>query len=247
MRTLFTLALFLLMRGDVIIAWNRLPRSTVMKRAVQPALASLLTAAALLTSSPVSSLAAPLRFMASQEQSVVDELSDYHKNVVELADQLKPTLQPNAVGVYIEQQILKDGKDDSDVVLLYSEQYLKPIQSKMALIAPKIVALEKESADKERIALLPNLMKGHLLELSEAIKHQKASEELKEVEEVQETLAEFLLLSSRAGLEVQPFIPSRPLSDKDLFGPLSCEWWGRTRVEGSNACTTPVEVQAASQ
>jgi hypothetical protein len=234
----FLLCAILLIGCD---AW----KITNWKKGLGQAVTAVGVSVGLLTSSPVPSLAAPLRFMASQEQSVVDELSDLQKNVAELADQLKPTLQPNAVGVYIEQQILKDGKDDSDVVLLYSEQYLKPIQSKMALIAPKIVALAKDSADKERIALLPNLMKGHLLELSEAIKHLKASEELKEVEEVQETLAEFLLQASRAGLEVQPFIPTRPLSDKDLFGPLSCEWWGRTRVEGSNACTT-VEAQAAA-
>jgi hypothetical protein len=228
-------SLLLLAMLAAVHGWSGLP---CLPRGISKKLGQVGVAASLLVNSPLPSLAAPLRLFSSPEQSLVDELSDLQRPVVELADQLKPTLQPNPVGVYLELQVLKDGKDDSDVVLLYSEKYIKPLQAKMALVAPKIAELAKESSDKERIALLPQLMKGHILELAEAIKRQKASEELKEVQEVQETLSEFLLQASKVGLEVQPFIPTRPLSDKELFGPLGCEWWGRKRVEGSNACTT---------
>lgn len=188
--------------------------------------------------------AAPLRFLPSAEQSIIDDISNFQKPIFELIEQLKPTMQPNPVGVYIEQQILKDGPDDAAVVLLNMEGYIKPVQKKMAEVAPK---LDLTGADAERLNILPNLMKGHILELTEAIKKQKASEELKEVEEVQETLAEFLKLASTK-YEVEPFKPTRALTDKELFGPLGCEFWGKSRIEGSNGCApTADEVKAAEE
>jgi len=83
--------------------------------------------------------------------------------------------------------------------------------------------------------VLPSLMKGHILELTDAIKKQKAEPMRKEVEEVRETLAEFLKLSA-SKYEVEPYRPARQISDKELFGPLGCEFWGKKRVPGSNAC-----------
>lgn len=100
------------------------------------------------------------------------------------------------------------------------------------------VKLKLEGDAKSRIEVLPSLMKGHILELQQAITEQKAESQAREVEEVQETLAEFLVLASQK-YEVQPYIPVRPLSDKELYGPLGCEFWGKKRVPGSNACADP--------
>ena len=66
-----------------------------------------------------------------------------------------------------------------------------------------------------------------------------AKEQAKEVDEVRETLAEFLKLAGTK-YEVAPFKPIRPLTDKELFGPLGCEFWGKKRIPGSNACA-PIE------
>ena len=105
-------------------------------------------------------------------------------------------------------------------------------------LAPKIKL--DDSTTQERLKVLPALMKGHILELTQAIESMSGPDQLKESEEVQETLAEFLkLISSK--YTVKPFLPSRPLTDAELFGPLSCEFWGKTRVPGSNACVSPPE------
>ena len=55
------------------------------------------------------------------------------------------------------------------------------------------------------------------------------------VEEVFETLNEFLDLASKK-YEVQRYVDVKQISDKDLYGPLGCEFWGKDRAEGSNAC-----------
>ena len=130
------------------------------------------------------------------------------------------------------QQQLKGGKDDSDVVLLYNINYVIPLQKKMDEVAPK---LKLDAETQERVETLPKLMLGHSLELKEAIKSQKADEQLKEVEEVFETLNEFLDLASKK-YEVQRYVDVKQISDKDLYGPLGCEFWGKDRAEGSNAC-----------
>jgi len=169
----------------------------------------------------------------SYEQDVINEISSYQRPVAELYDQLKPSYVPNAIGVYANTQVLKGGKDDSDVVLLYLEGYIKPCQIKMEKIS-KLIQLSTLEEQK-KIEILPLLMKGHIAELSQAIQIQKADFQAKEVQEVQETLADFLKLVS-VKYTVQPYIPIRPLSDAELFGPLGCEFWGKKRVVGSNQC-----------
>jgi hypothetical protein len=146
-------------------------------------------------------------------------------------------MQPNAIGVFAVTQLLKGGKEDSDVVANYMSNYIKPCQMKMEKIAAKM-ALEGES--QKRLEILPQLMKGHIIELTLAIKSEKAEEQAKEVEEVQETLAEFLKLASDK-YKVVPYAPARPLTDKDYMGPLGCEFWGKKRIEGSNKCEPIVQ------
>jgi len=169
----------------------------------------------------------------SYEQDVISEISSYQRPVAELYDQLKPSYVPNAIGVYSNTQVLKGGKDDSDVVLLYLEGYIKPCQIKMEKIA-KLLQLPTLEEQK-KVEILPLLMKGHIAELTQAINVQKADFQAREVQEVQETLADFLKLASTK-YTVQPYIPIRPLSDSELFGPLGCEFWGKKRVVGSNQC-----------
>lgn len=92
-------------------------------------------------------------------------------------------------------------------------------------------------ASQTRLLVLPLLMKGHIAELSQAITEQKASSQEREVEEVQETLAEFLKLASTIpSVTVTPYVPPRPLTEKDYLGPLGCEFWGKVKATGSNAC-----------
>jgi hypothetical protein len=181
-------------------------------------------------------LVANAGFFESDEQGFVNDISKYQAPIADLLDQLRPMVTPNAVGVYAKQQVLKGGKEDSDVVLNYLEGYIKPCQLKMASSASKL-KLENTEA-QSRLEILPNLMKGHIFELQQAIIEQKAESQAREVQEVQETLAEFLKLAS-SKYAVVPYIPVRPLSDKELFGPLGCEFWGKQRVPGSNACFTP--------
>ena len=103
----------------------------------------------------------------------------------------------------------------------------------MESLAPKLKLATSEAQDKAKTLSL--LMKGHIAELNQAIVAMKASDQQKEVDEVFETLADYLKLVSTA-YEVKPFIPTRPLTDAELFGPLGCEFWGKKRAEGSNAC-----------
>jgi hypothetical protein len=173
-------------------------------------------------------------FFKSSEQTAVDDIASYRKYVKDLLDQLKPTDIPNAIGVYSKQQLLKSNKEDSDVVLNYMEYYIKPLQQKMLEWAPKLKLDEKEK--QERLEVLPLLMKGHIAELAEAIRKTNADDEAREVEEVQETLDEFLQLAALK-YQVEQFSASKPLSDKELFGPFGCEFWGKKRAEGSNKCT----------
>ena len=169
----------------------------------------------------------------SHEQDVINEISSYQRPVNELLDQLKPSNVPNAIGVYSNTQVLKGSKEDSDVVLLYLEGYIKPCQVKMEKIAKSLQLSNPE--EQKKVEVLPLLMKGHIAELSQAIIAQKAEFQAREVQEVQETLADFLKLASMK-YDVQPYIPVRPLSDAELFGPLGCEFWGKKRVVGSNQC-----------
>lgn len=170
----------------------------------------------------------------SEQQDALDEISRAQKPVNEVIDQLKPANVPNPIGVYSTTTQLKGGVEDSNVVRGYMEVYIKPLQKNMEKLAPKLNKIT-DSSSIERLNLLPKLMLGHILELTQAIDSQVAKDQLKELEEVQETLAEFLKISSDK-YDVKPYIPSRPLTDAELFGPLGCEFWGKKRVPGSNAC-----------
>lgn len=168
----------------------------------------------------------------SFEQDLVNEIASFQKPIAELLDQLNPTEMPNAIGVYTNVQLLKGGKEDSQVVLNYLETYIKPCQKKMEELA-KISKLNTDS--QEKLETLPLLMKGHIVELREAIKDMSADLQSREVKEIQETLSNYLgLLTTK--YEVQFLKPYRPLSDAELFGPLGCEFWGKKRIEGSNQC-----------
>ena len=152
-------------------------------------------------------------------------MASYQKSIYELVNMLKPSMTPNAIGVYSMQQQLKGGKDDSDVVLLYNINYVIPLQKKMAEVAGK---LRLDAEAQERVEILPKLMLGHSLELKAAIKSQRADEQLKEVEEVLETLNEFLELASKK-YDVKMYVDVKQISDKDLYGPLGCEFWGKEK------------------
>lgn len=93
------------------------------------------------------------------------------------------------------------------------------------------------AADQTRIELLPLLMMGHILELNQAIKDMKADSQAREVEEVTETLAEYLKLAS-SKYSVNVYVAPRALTEKEYLGPLGCEFWGKKRIEGSNACAS---------
>lgn len=199
---------------------------------------TLIGLGALATSVPNSARAFDL--FPSAEQQGVDAVSAFQKPVFELLNMLRPSNVPNALGVYSMQQQLKGGKDDSDVVLLYNINYIIPLQKKMDEVASKLKL--GDQAAQERIELLPKLMLGHSLELKEAIKSMKADEQLKEVKEVEETLIEFLNLASQK-YRVRPYVDVGQVSDKDLYGPLGCEFWGKVRAEGSNACIDTNEIK----
>jgi hypothetical protein len=169
----------------------------------------------------------------SDEQDAVDKINYYQKPVFELLSQLSPNVIPNAVGVFAKTQVLKDGKEDADVVLNYMSTYIVPCQTKMLEVAPKLKL--KDPVAQTRLELLPLLMKGHILELTQAISSMKAENQAKEVKEVSETLAEYLLLASTQ-YKVVPYIAPGILTDKEYLGPFGCEFWGKKRIEGTNAC-----------
>lgn len=185
------------------------------------------------------SASAEAGWFSSPQQDLVDQVASYQKPVAELLDQLRPTDIPNAVGVYSKSQLLKGGQEDSAVVANYLDYYIKPCQAKMAELASQ---LNLPAEQQSKAETLPLLMKGHMLELQQAITSEKVEDQAKEVEEVQETLADFLKLSNMK-YTVTPYSPTRPLSDKELFGPLGCEFWGKKRIEGSNYCASPEEAR----
>eukprot|EP00981_Chlorochromonas_danica_P002819 scaffold549_cov174-Ochromonas_danica.AAC.3 len=169
----------------------------------------------------------------SAEQSQVNEISEFQKPISTLSDQLHPSLQPNPIGLYTKVQLLRGGKEDSTVVYNYLVHYIQPLQELMTKASSGIHLKDAEA--QKQLETLPLLMKGHILELQQAIQSEKAEEQTREVEEIQETLGDFLKVVS-SEYQVTPYIPNRQLSDKELFGPLSCEFWGMKRAEGSNTC-----------
>lgn len=172
-------------------------------------------------------------FFSSAEQDAVNEIASYQKPVFELLEALRPADVPNTVGVYASTTVLKGSKEDADVVTTYLYTYINPLQKIMEGIASKLQLPATD--DQTRLEVLPSLMKGHIIELQQAIKELKFEAQAREVEEIQETLGEFLKLASTK-YTIQSFTPTRPLSDSELFGPLGCEFWGKKRVPGSNAC-----------
>ena len=182
---------------------------------------------------PIMNANAGFNPLQSTEQNLIDDVAALRLPINELLSDLTPNDQPNPIGVFSVQTLLKGGLDDSNVVLTYSSVYIKPLLSLMEKTATT-VKLESED-DNKRFSLLPKLMLGHIIELDQAIKSQKASEQEKEVEEVVETLNEFLSLASKK-YKVDVFKPVKPLTDAQLFGPLGCEFYGKVRVPGSNAC-----------
>ena len=79
---------------------------------------------------------------------------------------------------------------------------------------------------KERIELLPKLMLGHTLELKDAIESLKADDQLPGGDGGLETLQEFLRLASTK-YNVVEYVDIKQISDKDLLGPLGCEFWNK--------------------
>lgn len=162
---------------------------------------------------------------SSEEQESINSIAIFQKPVYDLIEQLRAG----------KNQVLKGGPEDSNVVQQNVNIYIVPLQAKMSETSPKLKL--SNSADQARIELLPLLMKGHILELAQAIKDGKAQSQFKEVEEVQETLQEYLKLASTK-YTVPAFVPPRPFTDAEFFGPFGCEYWGKRRVEGTNKCET---------
>eukprot|EP00903_Cladosiphon_okamuranus_P014346 g13320.t1 len=127
---------------------------------------------------------------------------------------------------------LKGGDEDSVVVSRVLEIYLKPMQQAMLKVAPlmQIAGLEA----RERAKLLPSIMQGHLLELEMACGTKDAKEQLQEVEEVRETLDEFIALAKTRYEIPTPEVPSAP--EGDTLGIFGCSFYGMKRTDGSNLC-----------
>lgn len=181
------------------------------------------SAAALLLPILAFSTSAKAGLFMSDEQEAINSLAIFQKPVYDLLEQLRAG----------KNQVLKGGVEDSNVVQQNVNIYIVPLQAKMAEVAPKLKLTD--AASQTRIELLPLLMKGHILELTQAIKEGKAPSQFKEVEEVSETLAEYLKLAS-SKYTVTAFIAPRPFTDAEFFGPFGCEYWGKKRVEGTNKC-----------
>ena len=133
------------------------------------------TAAALLFPLLSFTNSAKAGLFVSAEQELVNSLAIFQKPVYDLLEQLRPG----------KNQILKGGVEDSNVVQQNVNIYIIPMQAKMAEVASKLNL--QIAADQTRVELLPLLMKGHILELTQAIEDKKAESQFKEVEEVQET------------------------------------------------------------
>ena len=218
-------ALNMIVTDQVPIPSQRIPKSQIKAYSSAAAVFSTLFIAR----------SARAGLFTSEEQDQIERIASFQRPIFELLDQLRPSVVPNTVGVYAQTQILKGGKEDSDVVLNYLETYIKPCQSKMLEAASKLKLAN--AADQTRIELLPLLMMGHILELNQAIKDMKADSQAREVEEVTETLAEYLKLAS-SKYSVNVYVAPRALTEKEYLGPLGCEFWGKKRVEGSNACAS---------
>ena len=213
---------------SVSVPQNYRQRYAKLGKATTASMLSILTVMTTMKATP-----AQARFFASDVQNKVDQIAAFQRPINDLLDQLKPVSSPNAIGIYSNTQILRGGKEDANVVLTYLSTYIQPLQQQMATLAPLLSLPSAEAQEKAEVK--PLLMKGHIAELNQAINEMNFLSQAKEITEVQETLAEFLKLAALK-YEVTPFVPTRPLTDAELFGPLGCEFWGKKRAEGSNAC-----------
>mmetsp|Transcript_1244 Transcript_1244/g.1656 ORF Transcript_1244/g.1656 Transcript_1244/m.1656 type:complete len:242 (-) Transcript_1244:200-925(-) len=155
----------------------------------------------------------------SQEQKNVEEIAKYRVPVEKVVKELKS-------------KQLRGGPDDSFVVINYLKTYYDPMQVKMVEVA-KTLNLEAEK--QKKIETLPLLMKGHLLELQQACVAQSAKDQLEEMEEVEETLAEFLTLA-QSKYNIPELVDSRSATPEEYFGAFGCEFWGLKRRKDSNYC-----------
>jgi regulator of protease activity HflC (stomatin/prohibitin superfamily) len=172
----------------------------------------------------------------SYQQDEIDKIATYQRPVADLLNQLTPQNVPNVIGVVTSTKMLNGGKEDSNVVLENLEHVIKPCQIEMEKVS---VSLGLEPPElQSKVEVLPKLMKGHMLELSQAINAQSAEQQAREVKEVQETLDEFLQLAS-SKYKFKPYVPSVAMSDADMFGPFGCEFWGKVRKPESNKCVLP--------
>jgi len=138
---------------------------------------------------------------------------------------------------------LKGGKEDSATIVRYMDAHYKPLQEKMLVLAPKLKLADEEK--QKRAELLPLLLKGHLAELAAATRTGVASEQLQEMEEVAESVDEFLALAKEGGKEVKSYLGPAPEFDVTReYGPFACEFWGKVRLPESNVCVWPDELGA---
>lgn len=103
-------ALNMVVTDQVPISAKRVPHHKV--RAYSSAAAAVLSTLFI-------SRSARAGLFTSEEQDQIERIASFQRPIFELLDQLRPSVVPNAVGVYAQTQILKGGKEDSDVVLNY--------------------------------------------------------------------------------------------------------------------------------
>ena len=96
--------------------------------------------------------AASAGLFTSDEQDKLNEIVAFRKPVSDLLSQMQFIESPNPIGVFVKQRILKGGKEDSDVVLSYLEVYLKPLLTKLRVLAPRL-SLDSD-VDQKRLQLL---------------------------------------------------------------------------------------------
>ncbi|CAM9097550.1 unnamed protein product [Pylaiella littoralis] len=132
----------------------------------------------------------------------------------------------------LEAGALQGGTEDSAVVSRVLEIQLKPMQETMLKVAPVMELAGREARDRAR--LLPSIMKGHLLELEMACGTKNAKEQLQEVQEVRETLDEFIALA-KTRYNIKPLdVPGAP--EGDQLGIFGCSFYGMKRTDDSSLC-----------
>lgn len=155
----------------------------------------------------------------SKEQLAVEALAGYRAPVADVIRQLKA-------------QELRGGRDDSAVVTNYAKKYFEPLQADMAQLAKGLKLAEE---DQKKAETQPLLMKGHLLELAQACAAGDAKEQLEEMEEVQETLDDFLKLAATK-YTVPEMLLGRAATSVEYYSIFGCEFWGLKNKPDSNVC-----------